>query len=170
MVPSTIMQCPPVWLIWIIWMHKFDFYIVYWWICPRLMRHRKVTIICLSKLKFLQFTFSSTRSIEDEQVAEMTIEVWQCVVKVITHWCVLPSRKRPKENKSNDVLVEHHKDSFMLAKLPFFKHIASTFKYFLTSFTQCHFLYYWKDCEQRLMLKFVNKDVLVEADTANRFY
>ena len=93
----------------------------------------------------MQFTFSSTRSIEDEQVAERTIEVWQCVVKVITHWRVLPSRKRPKEKKSNDVLVEHHKDSFMLAKLPFFKHIASTFKYFLTSFTIRTF--WWKQIQ-----------------------
>ena len=65
------------------------------------------------------------RCIEDKQVAVKAIEVWEGVVKVITHWCALPANKRPKENKSFDMLVEHHKDFFMLAKLRFFTPISA---------------------------------------------
>ena len=58
-------------------------------------------------------------------MAVKAIEVWEGVVKVITHWYALPANKRPKENKSFDMLVEHHKDFFMLAKLRFFTPISA---------------------------------------------
>ena len=58
-------------------------------------------------------------------MAERATEVWDGVVKVITHWCTLPAKKRPKESKSFDMLVEHHKDFFMLAKLRFFTPISA---------------------------------------------
>lgn len=80
-------------------------------------------------VNFLQF-----RWIKNEQVAERATEVWEGAGKVIVHWFTLPASKRSKENKSYDMLIEHHRDSFMLAKLHFFKHVASTFKPFLTSF------------------------------------
>ena len=107
-------------------------------------------------------------------MAERDIEVWGGVVKVINHWFTLPASKKPKENKY-DMLVEHHKDSFMLAELHFFKYIVSTFKPFFTSFqTDNPMMPFLFDTIEkfmtRLMQKFMNKEVLEEANTACRLY
>ena len=86
------------------------------------------------KIWFLNFRFCSTRWIEDESVASRAIEIWESIVKVIKHWQVLLSSKRPKQNKSYETLVKHYLDRVMLAKFHFFKFVASIFKNYLTSF------------------------------------
>ena len=73
------------------------------------------------------------------------------------------------------MLVEHHKDSLMLAKLHFFKHIALTFKHFFTSFqTDNTVLPFFCDTIEKIMRKpmqkFVKREVLEEANTVSSLY
>ena len=43
--------------------------------------------------------------VEDESVASRAIDVWKFVVSVINHYESLSKSKRPKNNKSHDLLV-----------------------------------------------------------------
>lgn len=64
-------------------------------------------------------------------MAERAVEVWPAVVKVIAHYQTLAPSYRPRNNKSYDILVKYHNDKFVLAKLQFFKDIATIFEGFL---------------------------------------
>ena len=89
-----------------------------------------------SLLKFIRtiFRFCATRWIEDYDVAVRGLTLWQNIVKLIKHWLSVPVSKRQKHNKSYEMLVKHHLDVTVTAKLHFFKFIASLFQKFLVLF------------------------------------
>ena len=56
------------------------------------------------------------------------------VVAVAEHFQVLPSSRRPLNNKSYDILVKHHKDNSIKFKFQFFIDIANILAPFLKQF------------------------------------
>ena len=89
-----------------------------------------------SLLKCVQtfFRICTTKWIEDYDVAVCARTLWENTVKLIKQWLSLPVNKRPKDNKSNEILVKHHLDVTVTVKLHFFKFIASLFQEVLVSF------------------------------------
>ena len=57
--------------------------------------------------------------IEDQEVAERALEVWESVVATVRYWESLCKSKKPKNNNSFDTLVIHYQDLLMTAKLHF---------------------------------------------------
>ena len=86
-----------------------------------------------SSSKF-QIKFCETRWIEDKEVAERALKVWESVVATVRYWEILCKSKKPKNNNSFDTLVIHYQDLLMTAKLHFFAFIASILKPFLVLF------------------------------------
>ena len=78
--------------------------------------------------------FCKTRWVEACPVASQATEIWQCVTMVVKHCFSLSKSKRPKNNKFFDTFFEHHKDQLMIAKLQYFKYLASLFEPFLNCF------------------------------------
>ena len=78
--------------------------------------------------------FCEPRWIEDKEVAERALEVWESVVATVRYWEGLSKSKKPRNNKSFDCLVIHHQDLLMTAKLHFFAFIAGILKPFLVLF------------------------------------
>ena len=113
--------------------------------------------------------FCKTRWIEDEPVAA---QLYSCghIVKVIQYWLSLPVSKQPKDNKSYKILVKHHNDPLMIAKLSFFKYFASILKGFLVQFQSDRPMvpFLAKELDSILrksMCLFVERKVLTEAST-----
>ena len=80
------------------------------------------------------YFFCKTRWIEDECVAERAIQLWGSIVQIIKYWQSLSKSKRLQNNKSYDVLVSYHLDPLIVAKLHFFRYIASLLRIFLYSY------------------------------------
>ena len=78
--------------------------------------------------------FCKTRWIEDKEVPELTLEVWESVVATVRYWESLFKSKKPKNNNSFDTSVIHYQDLLMKAKLHFFAFVASILKPFLVLF------------------------------------
>ena len=72
--------------------------------------------------------FCETRWIEDKEVAERALKVWESVVAAVRYWEILCKSKKPKHNNSFDTLVIHYQDLLMTAKLHFLAFIASILK------------------------------------------
>ena len=64
--------------------------------------------------------FCEIGRIEDQEVAERALEVWESVVATVRYWESLCKSKKPKNNNSFDILVIHYQDLLMTAKLHFF--------------------------------------------------
>ena len=58
--------------------------------------------------------------IEDKEVAEHVLEVWESVVATVRYWESLCKSKKPKNNNGFNILVIHYQDLLMTAKLHFF--------------------------------------------------
>ena len=65
---------------------------------------------------------------EDQDVADRTVSVWESIVKLIKYWLSLSQSKRSRDDKSYDTLVKSHTDMLMTAKFHFFKQVASIFQ------------------------------------------
>ena len=78
--------------------------------------------------------FCEPRWIEDKEVAERALEIWESVVATVRYWRGLSKSKKPRNNKSFDYLVIHHQDLLMTAKLHFFAFVAGILKPFLVLF------------------------------------
>ena len=63
--------------------------------------------------------FCKTRWVEDEAVAERAIQLWPNIVKIVMYWLSLPVSKRPRDNKSYNVLAKHHSHLLAVARLYF---------------------------------------------------
>ena len=114
--------------------------------------------------------FCKTRWIEDKPVAARAIQLCPHIVKVIQYWLSLPVSKQPKDNKSYETLVKHHNDPLMIAKLSFFKYVASILKGFLVQFQSDKPMvpFLAKELDsilRKLMCLFVERKVLTEAST-----
>ena len=83
--------------------------------------------------KFPQ-SFSETRWIEDEPVADRALKTWSSIVALVRHFEGLSKSKRPQNNKSYDTLVEHHTDLLVPAKLHFFRFLATILQPYLIMF------------------------------------
>ena len=78
--------------------------------------------------------FCEPRWIEDKEVAERALEVWESVVATVRYWEGLSKSKKPRNNKSFDCLVIYHQYLLMTAKLHFFAFIAGILIPFLVLF------------------------------------
>ena len=65
----------------------------------------------------LPFQFCKTRWIEDKNIAAREIIVWLYMIEFIKYFLSLSYSKRPKDNKSYDLLVQSHTDRLMFAKI-----------------------------------------------------
>ena len=79
-------------------------------------------------------TFSDTRWIEDEPVADRALEVWSSIVALVKHFQGLCQSKRPRNNKSYDTLVENYIDLLVPSKLHFFRFMAQIMQPYLIMF------------------------------------
>ena len=52
--------------------------------------------------------FCETRWIEDKEVAERALKVWESVVATVRYWENLCKSKKPKNNNSFDTLVNYY--------------------------------------------------------------
>ena len=93
--------------------------------CARRDVYKTVNRIDLSPLPFCK-----TRWVEDKNVAARGIAVWPYMIEFIKYCQSLSQSKRPKNNKSYDLLVQSHTDLLMFAKMHFF-HIANILSKFL---------------------------------------
>ena len=78
--------------------------------------------------------FCKTLWVEDKNVAARGIVVWPHMIEFIKYYQSLSQLKKPKNNKSYDLLVQSHTDRFMFAKWQFFHDIANILSEFLTKF------------------------------------
>ena len=78
--------------------------------------------------------FCTTRLVEDKNVTARGISVWQYISEFIKYYQSLSQSKRPKNNKSYDLLVQSHTDRLIIAKIQFFHDIANILRKFLTKF------------------------------------
>ena len=77
-------------------------------------------------------SFCATKSIEDSDVAESSIEIWDNILKIFKFWESLPKHKRPS-SKSYSIVQEATRDNMILAKLQFFTSVANLHKPFLAA-------------------------------------
>ena len=117
--------------------------------------------------------FCETRWIEDKEVAERALEVWESVAATVRYWESLCKSKKPKNNNSFDTLVIHYQDLFMTAKLHFFAFIASILKSFLVLFqTDNPMLSFMYDelskISKRLIVSMYKKEKNDEAKTVSK--
>ena len=68
--------------------------------------------------------FFSVRWVENDEVAERAIEVWENVCKTIKWYMNLVPSKQPKKNKQFEVLVKYNKNNLIIAHLNFFRDVA----------------------------------------------
>ena len=78
--------------------------------------------------------FCETWWIEEKEVPELALEVWESVVATVRYWESFCKSKKPKNNNSFDTVVIHYQDLLITAKLHFFAFIASILKPFLVLF------------------------------------
>ena len=78
-------------------------------------------------------SFCATKWIEDSNVAERAIEIWDNILKIFKFWESLPKHKRPS-SKSYLIVQEATRYDMVLAKLHFFASVANLFKPFLTAY------------------------------------
>ena len=83
--------------------------------------------------KFPQ-SFSETRWVEDEPVADRALDVWPSIVALVRYFEGLCQSKRPRNNKSYDTLVVQHTDLLVPAKFHFFRFMASILQPYLVMF------------------------------------
>ena len=88
--------------------------------------------------------FCATRWLEDASVAEISIDVWDNVVKIFEFWGRLPKLKCPKCKSYGD-FKKAIQDDVVLAKLHFFATVANVLKpflmYYQTTNSMVPFLY-----------------------------
>lgn len=82
--------------------------------------------------KFPQ-SFSETRWIEDEPVADRALQVWTSIIALVKYFEGLCKSRRP-QNKSYETLVSHHTDILVPAKLHFFRFLATILQPYLVMF------------------------------------
>ena len=114
--------------------------------------------------------FCATRWIEDEAVSERALKLWPNIMKVIKHWESLSKSKRP-QNKSYETLTKHYTDKFILAKLQFFKDIATLLKEFLEKFQTDNPMVPFleealTDVIRKLMKIIVKPEILIDISTS----
>ena len=77
----------------------------------------------------LQFSFCSTRWIENKPLADRPLEIWPHMVKVVNYWASLPESKNLKCN-SFEVVKKAVDDLSTPLKSSFFSYYASLFQLF----------------------------------------
>ena len=119
----------------------------------------------------LPLKFVNHRWLENEPVCERALELWEDVLKYVK---AAESKQITKPgNKSYETIVEATKDKLIRAKLQFFKCVAGQIQPFLATFQSDKPLTPFlssKLCNliRSLMRRFVKKEVLSEASTADR--
>ena len=93
------------------------------------------------------------------------------MIEFIKYYQSLSQSKRPKNNKSYDLLVQSHTDSLMFAKMQFFHDIANILSEFLTKFQKDNpVMPFLSDLPEiilrRLMKFFILAEVIKAAATA----
>ena len=90
--------------------------------------------------------------------------------RIVKYWLSLPVSKRPRYNKSYDTLVTHHKYPLVVARLHFFRYIASILKALLVRFQTDRPMVPFLSKEldaiiRRLLSLFIKKKVITEGGT-----
>ena len=75
-------------------------------------------------------SFCGARWIEDSDVAERAIEIWDKILKLFKFWESLPKHKRL--SSKSYLIQEATRDNVILAKLHFFASVANLLKPFFT--------------------------------------
>ena len=83
------------------------------------MPARRADYIDVTGSNLLSKSFCATRWIEDSDIAERAIEIWDNILKIFTFWESLPKYKRPS-SKRYLIVQEATRYSMILAKLHFF--------------------------------------------------
>ena len=88
----------------------------------------------VNRTDLLPLPFCKNRWVEDKNVAARGIAVWPYRIEFIKYYHSLSQSKRPKDNKSYDLLVQSHTYRLMFAKLQFFHDVANILSEVLTKF------------------------------------
>lgn len=119
----------------------------------------------------LPLKFVNHRWLENETVCERALELWEDILKYVK---AAESKEITKPgNKSYETIVEATKDKLIRAKLQFFTCVAGQIQPFLATFQSDKPLTPFPSSElcniiRSLMQRFVKKDVLSEASTADK--
>ena len=119
----------------------------------------------------LPLKFVNHRWLENETVCERALELWEDILKYVK---AAESKEITKPgNKLYETIVEATKDKLIRAKLQFFKCVAGQIQPFLATFQSDKPLTPFPSSElcniiRSLMQRFVKKDVLSEASTADK--
>ena len=119
----------------------------------------------------LPLKFLNHRWLENEPVCERALEIWEDILKYVK--AAQSKQITTPGNKSYETIVEATKDKLITAKLQFFKCIAGQLQPFLASFQSDKPLVPFLSSElsnliRSLMRRFVKKDILSEASTADK--
>ena len=114
--------------------------------------------------------FCATRWVEDEKVAQRTIEICPNIERYIAHVLKETKNKHPT-SASCTTVQKATKDLLLVTKLKVFVYIAKVLKPFLLKYqTDAPMMMFLgedlQDTCQKLMQKFVKKSILDSADTA----
>ena len=93
---------------------------------------RKDDYITLNNANLFPLNFTGVRWIEDKQVADRLIKVWDNVKTTVDYY--KSNKTKTPQYKTYPFLVEAVQDQFTVSKLHVFSHIASKYKPFLTSY------------------------------------
>ena len=107
--------------------------------------------------------FCKNRRVEDKNVAVRGITVCPCMVEFIKYYQPLSQSKRPKDNKSYDLIVQSHTDCLMFAKIQFFHDIANILSESLTNFlTDNPVIPFLSDLLESILRRFMKFFILAE--------
>ena len=125
----------------------------------------------VNRTDLFPLSFCKTCWIEDKNFAARGIAVWPYMIEFIKYYQSLSQSKRPKNNKSYDLLVQSHTDHLTFAKIQFFHDIANILSEFLTKFqTDKPVMPFLSDILEsilrRLMKFFILAEVIKTAATA----
>ena len=95
---------------------------------------RRDVFKAVNQTDLFPFPFCKTCWVEDKNVAARGTAVWSYMIEFIKYYQSLSQSKRPKNNKSYDLLVQSHTDRLMFAKMQFFHDISKILSKFLTKF------------------------------------
>ena len=135
------------------------------------LQNRRNAYKTLNRTDLFPLPFCKTRWVEDKNLAARRIAVWPYMIEFIKYYQPLSQSKRPKNNKSYDLLVQSHTDRLVFSKMQFFHDIANILREFLTKFqTDNQLMPFLSDLLEsilrRLMKLFILAEVIRAAATA----
>ena len=92
---------------------------------------RRGDFVRVSSNEIFPLKFCTSRWVENENVSQKALELWDDYVELIKEYLLQPPSKWPKDNKSVDNLVDAHRNPTIKVKLHLLKDVVSMLNGFL---------------------------------------